>query len=183
MPERLSICGFPSLHTGNWQDTGAASTATHRRSVGTDAIAKLDDEDATKTYDISYVLKRYTDMPDNSVTVTDQDIQDYYNKHIYEYHQQEESRRVDYVTFNVNPSDSDMIAIKRDVDTMYSTFKHNKPSEDSGFIVATDAQVFDYQYHKAGELPALIDSVMTHSEIGKIYGPYKEDNKYKIAKL
>jgi peptidyl-prolyl cis-trans isomerase D len=148
-----------------------------------DAIAKMDDEDATKTYDISYVLKRYTDMPDNSVTVSDQDIQDYYNKHIYEYHQQEESRRVDYVTFNVNPSDSDMIAIKRDVDTMYNTFKHTKPSEDSAFIVATDAQVFDYQYHKAGELPASIDSIMTHSEIGAMYGPYQEDGKYKIAKL
>ena len=148
-----------------------------------DAIAKLDNEDASKTYNISYVLKRYTDMPDNSVTVTDQDMQDYYNKHIYEYYQQQELRKVDYVTFNVNPTDSDMMSIQRDVDTMYHDFKRKKPSEDSGFIVATDAQVMDYRYHKASELPVSIDSIMTHSEIGTIYGPYKEDDKYKIAKL
>jgi len=148
-----------------------------------DAIAKLDNEDRTKTYDISYVLKRYTDMPDNSVTVTDQDITDYYNKHIYEYSQDQESRKVDYVTFAVNPSDSDMATIKSEVDTMYHQFKNLKPSEDSGFIVATDAQVFDYQYHKEADLPVSIDSVMTHSEVGTVYGPYKEGNKYKIAKL
>jgi peptidyl-prolyl cis-trans isomerase D len=148
-----------------------------------DAIAKLDNEDASKTYDISYVLKRYADLPDNSVTVSDQDIQDYYNKHIYEYHQQQETRKVDYVTFSVNPTDSDMMSIKRDVDSMYSQFKHLSPKEDSGFIVATDAQVFDYQYHKEGDLPVAIDSVMTHAEIGTMYGPYKEDGKYKIAKL
>src|SRR6185312_4468928 len=66
-----------------------------------DAMAKLDNDDATKAYNISYVLKRYTDMPDNSVTVTDQDMQDYYNKHTYQYYRQQESRKVDYVTFAV----------------------------------------------------------------------------------
>ena len=148
-----------------------------------DAIAKMDNEDNTKDYSISYVLKRYADIPDNGITVTDQDISDYYNKHIYEYYNQEESRRVDYVTFAVNPSDSDMTVINREVDTMYNQFKNLKPSEDSGFIVATDAQVFDYQYHKEGDLPAAIDSAMTHTQIGGMYGPYKEDGKYKIAKL
>ncbi len=148
-----------------------------------DAMAKLDNDDASKTYNISYVLKRYTDMPDNSVTVTDQDIQDYYNNHTYQYNRQQESRKVDYVTFTVNPTDSDMISIQRDVDTMYSNFKRLKSNEDSSFIVATDAQVFDYRYHKSSELPVSIDSVMMHSEIGTVYGPYKEDGKYKMAKL
>jgi len=148
-----------------------------------DAMAKLDNEDASKTYNISYVLKRYTDVPDNSVTVSDEDIKDYYNKHIYEYNQQAESRKVDYVTYTVNPSDSDMASIKAMVDTMYNQFKNLKPSEDSAFIIATDAQVFDYQYHKAGALPVMIDSIMTHAAVGTIYGPYKEDGKYKIAKL
>ncbi len=148
-----------------------------------DAMAKEDNEDENKTYDISYVLKRYADMPDNSVTVSDQDIKDYYNKHTYEYNQQEESRRLDYVTFSVNPTDSDMASIKRDVDTMYSQFKQLKPGEDSGFIVATDAQVFDYQYHKEEDLPATIDSFVTHSDTGAMFGPYMEDKKYKIAKL
>jgi peptidyl-prolyl cis-trans isomerase D len=148
-----------------------------------DAIAKLDNDDASKTYNISYVLKRYTDVPDNSVTVSDQDLSDYYNKHSYEYKQDEESRKVDYVTFAVTPTDSDMAAIHADVDTMYNQFKNLKESEDSGFIVATDAQTFDYQYRKSEDLPASIDSIMTHSEVGAMYGPYKEDGKYKIAKL
>jgi len=148
-----------------------------------DAIAKQDNDDESKTYNISYVLKRYTDVPDNSVTVSDEDIKDYYTKHIYQYSQQEESRRVDYVTFAVNPTDSDMQSIKRDVDTMYSQFKHLKDNEDSGFIIATDAQMFDYKYHKAEDLPSSIDSVITNSKPGTIYGPYKEDSKYKIAKL
>ncbi len=148
-----------------------------------DAIAKKANEDETKTFDISYVLKRYTDVPDNSVTVNDQDIKDYYNKHIYEFNQQEETRRVDYVTFTVSPSDTDMINIKRDVDTMYAQYKRLPAKEDSAFVVASDAGYFDYEYHKAGDLPVTIDSIMTHAEVGAMYGPYKEDNRYKIAKL
>ncbi len=148
-----------------------------------DAMAKQDNDDATKTYDISYVLKRYTDIPDNSVTVTDQDLKDYYNAHIYEYYSQQEIRKVDYVTFAANPTDIDMKNIKINVDSMYAHFKNEKPSEDSSFVIGTDAGTFDYHYHKAGDLPATIDSIMTHSKVGDIYGPYQEDGKYKIAKL
>lgn len=148
-----------------------------------DAMAKMDNEDATKTYDISYVLKRYTDIPDNSVTVSDQDLKDYYNAHQYEFNQPEESRRVDYVTFTASPTDADMKSIMTTVDTMYANLKREPLKEDSSYIGTTDAVNYDYHYHKAGDLPESIDSIMSHSPIGTVYGPYKEDGKYKIAKL
>ncbi len=69
------------------------------------------------------------------------------------------------------------------VDTMYAQLKKLPAKEDSAYIITTDAGSIDYQYHKAGDLNPAIDSIMTHSEVGDIYGPYKEDNKYKIAKL
>jgi len=150
----------------------------------TDAEAKQDFENQNKYYNISYILKKYSDVPDNSISVSDQDIETYYNQHLYDYNQPEETRKVDYVTFFAAPTDKDLTDIKKDVDSLTSSFKNLKAGEDSAFVVAeSDEHFYDDHYHKHGQLDHTIDSVMSHSEKGFVYGPYKEDNEYKIAKV
>ncbi|HXP48725.1 MAG TPA: peptidylprolyl isomerase, partial [Bacteroidia bacterium] len=59
-----------------------------------------------------------------------------------------------------------------------------KPSEDSAYITAeSDDHMLDPNYHKKGTLSPLIDSVMDKAEKGFVYGPYKDMNKLKVAKL
>jgi peptidyl-prolyl cis-trans isomerase D len=150
----------------------------------TDAEAKQAFDDDNKYYTISYVLDRYATVPDNSVSVTDQDIQSYYNQHMYEFNQAEETRKIDYVSFFAAPTQKDLSDIDRQVDSITKLFKNLKPGDDSAFIVGvSDNHLFDKNYHKHGTLNPSIDSIMCNSEKGTIYGPYKENNEYRIAKL
>ena len=150
----------------------------------TDAEAKQLSEDDGKYYNISYVLKKYSSVPDNSVSVTDQDIQSYYNEHLYEFNQAEETRKVDYVTFFAAPTDRDLSDLKRKVDSIATVFKSTKSVDDSALIVEeSDEHTYDKNYKKEGTLDPTIDSIMSHSEKGAVYGPYKENNEYRIAKL
>jgi peptidyl-prolyl cis-trans isomerase D len=150
----------------------------------TDAQAKQAMLDENKYYNISYVLKRYNTVPDNSVSVSDGDIQNYYNAHLYEYNQPEESRRVDYVGFLATPTEKDLADLQNEADTIARTIKTLKPSEDSAYITAeSDDHLLDPNYHKKGTLSPLMDSVMDKAEKGFVYGPYKDMNKLKVAKL
>ncbi|MGP8216588.1 MAG: peptidylprolyl isomerase [Bacteroidia bacterium] len=150
----------------------------------TDAQAKQEMLDESKYYNISYVLKKYNTVPDNSVTVSDQDIESYYNSHLYNYSQPEESRKVDYVAFLATPTDKDMTDLQNEADSIARTIKTIKPSEDSAYITAeSDDHLLDPNYHKAGMLSQAIDSVMSHAEKGFVYGPYRDMNKIKVAKL
>jgi peptidyl-prolyl cis-trans isomerase D len=153
----------------------------------TDAQAKQETIDENRFYNISYVLKRYNSIPDNQITVTDQDIQSYYNQHLYEFNQNEESRRLDYVAFLATPTDKDMADLQNQADSIAKAIKSVKPSEDSSYIVAeSDDHFLDPNYHKKGTFSPSIDSVMsnkTKEDIGFVYGPYKDMNKIKIAKV
>jgi peptidyl-prolyl cis-trans isomerase D len=150
----------------------------------TDAEAKQLNDDDNKYYNISYVLEKYSSIPDNGVTVTDQDIQSYYNQHLYEFNQTEETRKIDYVTFFATPTERDLSDLKRKVDSLTTVFKSTKPADDSSLIVEeSDEHLYDKNYHKVGTLDPSIDSIMSHSEKGTVYGPYKENNEWRIAKL
>jgi peptidyl-prolyl cis-trans isomerase D len=152
----------------------------------TDAQAKETYENENKYYNISYILKKYSDVADNSITVSDQDIQSYYNEHQYEYNQSEESRKIDYVSFVAAPTDKDLSDLQASVDTIASSFKKSKVEEDSAFIVAeSDDHAFDTRYHKHGKLgldPAA-DSILCSMEKGKVLGPNKDGGEYKIYKV
>jgi len=152
----------------------------------TDAQAKESYENENKYYNISYILKKYSDVADNSVSVTDQDIQSYYNEHLYEYNQAEESRKIDYVSFVASPTDKDLSDLKANVDSIASSFKKSKAGEDSAFVVAeSDDRTFDTRYHKHGKLgvdPAT-DSILSGMEKGTVLGPNKDGGEYKIYKV
>lgn len=150
----------------------------------TDAQAKAAQADENKYYNISYVLKKYSTIADNAVNVTDQDIQNYYNQHLYEYNQQEESRKIDYVAFLATPTDKDLADLQHQADSAANKLRSEKLTEDSVTIIElSDDHSVDPNYHKEGTMSPTIDSVMKHAEIGYVYGPYHDMNKIKVAKL
>ncbi len=150
----------------------------------TDAEAKQEVVEQNQYYNISYVLKKYASVADNTITLGDQDLQSYYNQHTYEFEQPEESRKIDYVGFQATPTDKDMADLQRQADSLAAMFKTIKAEDDSAFIAAnSDAHFVDPNYHKTGTLPSTIDSVMEDADKEYVYGPYREGNQIRIAKL
>ena len=62
--------------------------------------------ETASTANFSFVYLPFNTIPDNEVSVSDGDIKDYYESHKHQY-KQEESRSLEYVVFNIEPSEKD----------------------------------------------------------------------------
>lgn len=145
-----------------------------------DQFAKLDYKYKNSTADIRYVAARFTSVADSSVQVSDSDLKKYYDDNLYRY-SQEETRSIDYVIFEVQPSSEDRKQIANTVNQLYKEFK--EISDVDVFINSTSDDKYDSTYKKESELPARIAKDMFESPIGTMVGPYVENETYYISKL
>ncbi len=129
---------------------------------------------------ITYVAARYSDVPDSVVNVTDADYQAYYDAHKNEY-KQKAGRSLEYVVFNVVPSDTDVAKAKRSFLLTRDDFiKTDHPLE---FAKGNSDHVYDTGWIAKGSLPAPLDSVMFHSKVGTVSQPVFQNYSFTVARL
>jgi peptidyl-prolyl cis-trans isomerase D len=132
------------------------------------------------TAQVTYVAARYSDVPDSLVNVTDADYQAYYDTHKSEY-KQKDARSLEYVVFNVQPSDSDVAKARRSfLLTREDFIKTDHPRE---FAKGNSDHVYDTTWLAKGSLPAPLDSVMFHSKVGTVSKPYYQNYSFTVARL
>jgi peptidyl-prolyl cis-trans isomerase D len=133
--------------------------------------------------DISYVMKRYNDVSDSLVKVTEDDIEKYYKDHSYEYRNPDNRRKVEYVTYMVSPSPKDLQEIQADAERVAREFKGLSPADDS-LLMAQESEngniVIQDLNKKAVTVP---DSSIYTAAAGSVFGPYNEGAYFKIYKL
>lgn len=144
------------------------------------AFAAMDYENKKKNAEIRYVGIKYTAIKDEDVTLTDKDYKDYYekNKHTYE---QEATRDIDYVIFDVVPSPEDRAETRKSVLQIYEEFR-NTPDIIT-FINSTSDRRYDSTWYKKGVLPVKMDSLAFSLPVGSFIPPYEEDNAWHMAKV
>jgi len=143
--------------------------------------ARDDYEAKNKLVNFKYVLADYASVPDDKVTLTDDDYKSYYDEHKNQFKSQQELRSLDYVTFNGSPSKEDSAAIKAAVAKLIPDFKAS--TNDSAFVALNAETKSNLDFVKKGQLEAKLDTVMFNSPAGTVYGPYFSGDSYKIAKL
>lgn len=143
--------------------------------------AKDDYEAKNKLVNLKYVRLDYTSIPDNKVTVSDDDYQNYYNDHKQEFDNPEETRTLQYVSFNAAPSKADSAAIKADIEKVIPDFKTTK--DDSSFVAMNSETKEPLVWKRKGQLDPKIDSIMMNASPGFVYGPYISNGAYNVAKL
>lgn len=132
---------------------------------------------------IKYTIKNYKLIADSTVKYTDSDLNNYYNNHQNDF-KQENSRKIEYVAYDIAPSDEDKEEAMNNMLAITEKLKTNQADEDSSFVIAeADSRRFDDSYHVKGTLSPEIDSVMFASSIGTVVGPYKENGIIKVSKL
>jgi len=129
---------------------------------------------------IQFVGKTYSSMSDSTVKVSDDELKAYYEKNKEKY-KQENNRNIEYVSFPVVASKADedkLIKWINDIKAEFATV------EDPAAFVNINSDVpFDASYFKKEELPAEIGEFAFAGKIGDIYGPYKDNKNWKIAKI
>jgi len=103
-----------------------------------------------------FVLASFTTIPDSAVSINEDEIKDYYNKHSNLF-EQETSRDIEYVAFNIEPTEADRKATNDWVEEMIQDF--------------SNAEIDP------------IHSFVANAQVGDVYGPYFEDNSYKATRL
>ena len=129
---------------------------------------------------LSTIGLRYETVPDAQIKLTDEDYQKYYdeNKNRFE---QEASRDIDYVVYDVKPSVEDMKAINSDVDRIYTEFQTVK--DIPNFVNSNSDIRYDSTWLKKGSLPAKLDTLAFAGAPGTFIAPFIENNMYTMAKL
>lgn len=127
-----------------------------------------------------FVMLNYSTISDSVVKVTDAEINEYYKKNLKKY-DQDASRDIDYVTFDVLPSDEDKQAAKESIEKIKSDFAS---SVDVVRFVELNSDVpFDDMFVVKSKLTPIIDSMLFNAKAGDMYGPYMDNNSWKISKL
>lgn len=82
------------------------------------ALAKMYYEDQTNTVDFAYAYREYSAIKDEEITVTDKDMQAYYDKHKKRFVEDQDNRDLEYVVFDIVPSENDIAEIKKNTEDL-----------------------------------------------------------------
>ena len=131
--------------------------------------------------DIEFISKKYETISDSSITVTDEELKNYYEENKQKY-EQEEARDIIYVTFDVIPTKEDSLIIYEQITKNIEDFKTTENIEEY-INVKSDVPFQNYYYRKGELLDAGLDTTIFATDSNIVYGPYQENEYYKLAKL
>ena len=132
------------------------------------------------TVDFSYILKNYAAISDSSVTVSESDIQSYYAKHKKNY-KRTASSDIEYVTFDVIPSEEDKMQAEQWITKTKEDFA-TAPDQVQFINLSADSRHVGL-YLTLNNIPENLKDFVKTEDRTSVFGPYVEDGSYKIAKL
>ena len=146
----------------------------------TTAEAQKSLEAKNQQMNIQYIRLPYISMPDSAVAVSEAELKEYYNEHQDNY-KQEESRTIEYITFDVKATEADDASTLKWIEDAKDEFE--TIAENEQYISVNSDVPFENVYQKKEELSDAIAEFAFTNEIGSVYGPFKEGNTYKLVKI
>ncbi|MBV7528692.1 peptidylprolyl isomerase [Chitinophaga sp. sic0106] len=145
-------------------------------------LAKQQQEDNSQMANISYVNVPYATISDSTVSVSDAELNSYIQQHKKMF-QVEESRKLEYVSFDAIPSGTDtanalqqLMILKTELDTVSNT-------DIAGFINRnSDSKFFDGYIAKSEAKFPMKDSIVD-LPVGGVFGPYYDNHLISFAKM
>jgi len=136
--------------------------------------------ESNRTVDGDYLVQNFSTISDSMIQVNESDIKKYYTENKNQY-KQEESRDIRYVYFEVLPSKADFKAAEQSLESLSPDFVSATDIEQ--FVNLESDIAFDETNYSKGELPDSLDNFMFNATKGATFGPYFENNAYKISRL
>ncbi len=140
--------------------------------------------DLTQPVDILFVKAPFDAVKDDEVKLTDADYQAYLDQHKGKYNQDEETRKMDFVTFTVTPTSEDSNKIDNQIKTLIPDFQ--KSVKDSAFATLNGGLAPDQWLNSLTQgisepmKKALFSAPVA---VGAVIGPYIDQKSYWLAKI
>lgn len=136
--------------------------------------------ESNKKVDFNYFVKRFNTISDSAVTVNSKDLENYYKEHKDNY-KQSPARTIEYVIFTVEPSEADISESEKWINGIKSEFEETEDVKE--FVNLTADTRFEDINHTLDEFPEIIRGFVDTAELGEVYGPYFENETYKLTKI
>lgn len=124
-----------------------------------------------------------TVIPDNEVTVSDADINDYVAKHKKRFENATETRGIDYVAFDIVPSSLDTANTFASLEQIKNEFGTTTSTGMEAFVSRYSEQAYrDFYFTKKTFQSPYADSILGKVD-GTVYGPYLEGGSMLLVKV
>jgi peptidyl-prolyl cis-trans isomerase D len=143
--------------------------------VNSEANAKL------RSVNFDFIAVNYRSIADSIVEVTESEIQDYFNKNKEDY-KQEAERSIQYVTFTVTPSQEDKQMAEEWITETKEEFS-NPATDAAQFVTMNSDLPFEDKNLKLDNVRIAIQDFAKNGKEGDVYGPYLEDETYKLSRI
>ncbi len=145
-------------------------------------LVEKQEADNNAIANISYVYYPYVAIADSLAKVSDDEINSYVKKHPTEFQKTEETRTINFVSFNAGPSGSDSANTLNQINTLKNDFATTTDAKAYLGKVGTEMTFYDSYFSRNKMQMAQKDSIIK-TPVGGIYGPYLDANSYVIAKM
>ncbi|MDR3057589.1 MAG: SurA N-terminal domain-containing protein [Prevotella sp.] len=138
-------------------------------------------EDSKVQANISYVVQRYSAIPDSAVDVSDKDVKALYDKRKNNFKLDSELRKISYFVKDVVPSDEDYAAVEKEINGVYEKFV---TTDNPGLLVNEySSNQFADAFIAVASLPADMKSFVQTASIGEVKQPERTEQSYVMYKL
>ncbi|RKD86066.1 peptidylprolyl isomerase [Mangrovibacterium diazotrophicum] len=146
----------------------------------TSAEAKESLNEKNKNVNIEFVSLPYASISDSAVSVNEKDLQAYYDEHK-ETYKQDATRTIEYLVFPVAATEEDDANTLKWIEDVKPEFE---TIQDNAQYVNVNSDVrFQNVYEKQDEMPENIADFAFSGNVGDVFGPFKENNAYKLVKI
>ena len=132
---------------------------------------------------IRFVKIPFTDVQDNEVKVSDDDLKAYMQKHAGIFETDQPTRSIEYVSFDIIPSSADTA---RQIDALMQLKSDFAAAKDNkSFVNSKTDETNSYSeafLNKRTFMSRFADTIMS-VPVGEIYGPYYENGSYRMTKI
>lgn len=132
---------------------------------------------------VRFVGVKYGLINDTLAVPTEEDYKAYYAEHKNEFKSKEETRDLDYIVWNVNPSAEDIKEIEQGLNEVYNDLTTLPLEAIPTFVNRNSDTQYDSTWKSQGSLSPYIDSLAFNSEPGTIFSVWRENEKYHMGRL
>jgi len=142
--------------------------------------AEFDKNLNSNSVDFSYILKNYASVPDSSIKIKKSDLDAYYAEHKENY-KRTALRNIEYVTFDVIPSEDDKKVAEQWINKTKEEFA-TSPDPEQYINLTSDSRHVGL-FIPFSSVPENMKDFVKKEDVKTVFGPYIENGSYKLARL
>ncbi len=147
----------------------------------TNAQAQSEAQAALRSVDFDFVAVKYNTIPDSTIEVSSSEISSYYSDNKEDF-KQEAERSIEYVTYTVNPSEEDKEMAKKWITDTKDEFAA-AATDPVQFVTMNSDIPYSNTNLKIDDVNISLKEFAKNAKKGDVYGPYLEDNTYKLSRM